>query len=353
MGRSLFRNMVSRAFGLTGPKAVFSAGRVMQRAALGLVHATSRKRRQVSKPSTPKVSKALPAQRNGSFRWKKVVLSQRMLSYKLFLPASQKGTFQPMPLLIMLHGCSQTPDDFAQGTAMNRLALEHGWMIAYPRQTRAANRKKCWNWFSPADQSRGAGEPALIAGMTLQILQEHAGDPRRVYIAGLSAGGAAAAAVASAYPEIFAAVGVHSGLPIGAARGTLSALVAMNAGSSGSRQSTPMPTIVFHGDADDVVHPRNGRAIAARSVATFPDLLETERHGRAIGGRSYVRTTHRAGNRKSYCEHWQIKGAGHAWSGGDAAGSFTDGAGPDASSEMIRFFRQHRNTAAPRPDPEP
>jgi len=261
-------------------------------------------------------------------------------SYKLYIPAiATPGKL--MPLVVMLHGCTQTPDDFATGTAMNRLADERGLMVAYPAQPVSANRNRCWNWFKPADQARDGGEPALIAGIARQILRDHPADPRRVYIAGLSAGGAAAAIAANAYPDIFAAAGVHSGLPIGAAQDPMSAFLAMRAGSPGSHQSVAMPTIIFHGDADQTVNPRNGRSVAARALGSFPGLTETVRTS-SKGGHKFSKTAHRAQNRKSYCEYWTVTGAGHAWSGGNAKGTFADPKGPDASREMIRFFLQHR-----------
>ena len=262
-------------------------------------------------------------------------------SYKLYIPANATPG-KLMPLVVMLHGCTQTPDDFATGTGMNRLAQERGLMVAYPAQPVSANRNRCWNWFKPGDQARDKGEPALIAGITRQILRDHPADPRRVYIAGLSAGGATAAIVANAYPDIFAAAGVHSGLPVGAAYDPISAFLAMRAGSPGSQPGVAMPTIIFHGDADQTVNPRNGRAVAARALDSLPRLTETVRNSSSKGGHKFTKTTHRAQNRKSYCEVWTITGAGHAWSGGNAKGTFVDPKGPDASREMVRFFLQHR-----------
>lgn len=289
--------------------------------------------------------KAAPPRR-GSFKLSRFSGEQGKRSYMLYIPAPTAPSAGSRPLLVMLHGCTQSPADFATGTGMNGLADEFGIIVAYPTQPRSANRNKCWNWYRATDQARDAGEPALIAGIAQQVLRDHGGDAGRVYIAGFSAGGAAAAIVASAYPDVFAAVGVHSGLPIGAARGGLSALVAMRAGSAGQQQSVAMPTIIFHGDDDDVVHPRNGRAVAARAVATFPNLTQTVRKGRAGGNNSYLKNTHRAPNRKSYCEYWAIGGTGHAWSGGNPLGSYTKSTGPDASREMMRFFLQHRLSGA-------
>ena len=247
-----------------------------------------------------------------------------------------------MPLVVMLHGCGQTADDFAAGTQMNALAEEFGLLVAYPCQPSDANANRCWNWFNRDDQRRGAGEPALIAGIVRKILQERPVDPARVYVAGLSAGGSAANILGAAYPDLFAAVGVHSGLPVGAAHNSASAFVAMQQGAPGDRPTTAVPTIVFHGDADTVVHPRNGRFIEARALSALPPLRKVERKGRSPGGRVFSATVHRGSNGKPFCAHWVVEGSGHAWSGGHRSGSYTDPAGPDASREMVRFFLRHR-----------
>lgn len=260
--------------------------------------------------------------------------------YRLYVPASRPAGV--MPLIVMLHGCTQTPEDFAIGTGMNALAEAQGFLVAYPAQPSGANANKCWNWFRPEDQGRDRGEPALIAGLTRDILRDHGGDPARVYIAGLSAGGAAAAIVGQAYPDLFGAVGVHSGLPVGAARDIPNAFAAMRGGAAGQKLTRAVPTITFHGTADNTVNPGNGIAVAEQVVRTMPGLVVTEKTGKARGGRAWSQTSHSRAKGPTMCEEWRITGAGHAWSGGQAAGSYTDPAGPDASAEMVRFFLQHR-----------
>ena len=260
--------------------------------------------------------------------------------FKLFVPAQAGGG--PLPLVVMLHGCTQDADDFAAGTGMNELAREQGFYVLYPEQARHANPQRCWNWFKHSHQERGRGEPELIAGMTRSVMEAHAIDPARVYVAGLSAGGAMAAIMGETYPELFAAVGVHSGLAAGAARDLPSAFGAMQGRSPVIVPSSPsgIPTIVFHGDADVTVHPDNSGQVIAASVDkdTVVELAE----GVAAGGRSFTRELHRSANGGPViAEHWVVHGAPHAWSGGQPDGSYTDPTGPDASAEMVRFFLTH------------
>jgi poly(hydroxyalkanoate) depolymerase family esterase len=251
--------------------------------------------------------------------------------YKLYVPRGYRG--QPVPLVVMLHGCTQSPDDFAAGTRMNVLAEEHTCLVAYPAQAASANASKCWNWFSPRDQQRGQGEPSLIAGITRQVMRDYSVDPERVYVAGLSAGAAAATIMGMTYPDLYAAIGVHSGLACGAAGDLPSAFAAMQQGGtttargSGSASSAGeyrrmVPTIVFHGDRDTTVHPCNGDQVVAQSQATtMANLQTTVQHGRVPGGRAYSRTLHVDGSGQAILEQWVIHGAGHAWSGGSRAGS--------------------------------
>ena len=262
-------------------------------------------------------------------------------TYKLFIPSRYQG--QPLPLVVMLHGCTQSPDDFAAGTRMNFLAEEQNCFVAYPEQPSGANQAKCWNWFRTGDQQRGGGEPSLIAGITRQIMRDHAIDPKRAYVAGLSAGGAAAAIMGTTYADLYAAVGIHSGLACGAASDLASAFMAMRQGGGSeavAEAGSPVPTIVFHGDRDTTVHPDNGGRILEQSAKATGPTTKVLR-GRVPDGHAYTRTilTDRSG--RAISEHWNIHGAGHAWSGGSPAGSYTDPRGPDATREMLRFFLEH------------
>ena len=275
----------------------------------------------------------------GAFLTKSFGNTAGTCAYKLYIPSGAE--LEPRPLIIMLHGSSQSADDFAAGTRMNFAAETNSCYVAFAEQSPSANSLKCWNWFQSSHQARGYGEPSIIAGLVQQIISEHNIDPRRIYVAGLSAGGAAAAVVAQAYPDIFAALGVHSGLPCGVARDLTSAFAAMQDYSFFTpTQGDAIPTIVFHGDQDRTVHPRNGAEVAIGAAAGASYVREVER-GTVPGGRSYSRSVHRNQSGKQMIEDWVIHGVGHAWSGGSNAGSYTDPLGPDASREMIRFFLEH------------
>jgi len=265
--------------------------------------------------------------------------------YKLYVPSGYRG--QALPLVVMLHGCTQSPDDFAAGTRMNAIADEHTCLVVYPAQAASANASKCWNWFNTGDQQRNQGEPSLIAGITRQVMRDYAVDPRRVYVAGLSAGAAAAVIMGSTYPDLYAAIGVHSGLAYGAASDLPSAFSAMQHGSPAFRRI--VPAIVFHGDKDTTVNPRNGDQVIAQLRATATsDLWRQAEHGQVPDGHAYSRTLHADSKGQAVLEHWVVHGADHAWAGGSPAGSYTDPHGPDATREMLRFFLEH-----PRPTDTP
>jgi poly(hydroxyalkanoate) depolymerase family esterase len=253
-------------------------------------------------------------------------------TYRLYVPKSPPA--HRRGLLVMLHGCTQNSADFAAGTGMNELADIEGMLVVYPDQTTAANSSACWNWFNPRDQNHGQGEPSIIAGITADIIATHNIDPKLVFIAGLSAGGAMAVVMGHAYPNLYSAVGVHSGLPYRSANDIISAFAAMRGETRNYLTQLKPRVIVFHGDADKTVHPSNAAAIV---VSGNKHALEPI-NGVSVGGRKYTRTIVEDQNKTRLSEHWLLHGAGHAWSGGSPAGSYTDSRGPDASKEMLEFF---------------
>jgi len=297
--------------------------------------------RRTHRPAAPAVTP--PAGRFGSFAYGNAAGTR---GYRLYVPARRAGG--PMPLVVMLHGGTQDAVTFAAATGMNDLAERQGLLIAYPEQPPAANAGRYWNWFAPGHQRRGTGEPSLIAGITRQVTDRYGADATRVYVAGFSAGGAMAAVMAAVYPDLYAAVGVHSGLPYAAAGDVASAFAAMKQGPPGPHRppGRTLPVIVFHGDRDAIVAPANAaglidHALAAASPDRRPGTPAAVTTGHVPGGHAYTRTCYQDPAGAALAERWTIHHGGHAWSGGAPHGSYTDPRGPDASAEFIRFFGEH------------
>jgi poly(hydroxyalkanoate) depolymerase family esterase len=288
-----------------------------------------------------------PSAAPSSFEWATYTGPEGTRRYKLFVPAGYDAA-RRAPLLVLLHGCTQDPDDFARGSRFNALADSVGAIVAYPEQTAQLHPQKCWTWYEAAHQHAGTGEAAIVAGITREVMGRYAVDAARVYVAGVSAGGIMAVNTAASHPDLYAAVGVHSGTAYGAARDLPTALATMRSGPANADALVDsarailraagrdwLPIIVFHGAADAVVNPDNGRRLASQWAVAggAKDFLRSEEQ---IGGLTVVKD--RWG---PYAELWIVQGLGHAWSGGSAEGTYTDARGPDAAREMMRFFLSH------------
>ena len=295
-----------------------------------------------------KPRKALEIPEGAQFLSRSFACAAGSRRYKLYIPrphaVGRRG------LLVMLHGGTQDGDDFATGTRMNDLAEKHGLLVAYPSQCKSANSSLCWNWFKPEHQIRGSGEPSIIAGITKDIIGTYDVDPARVFVAGLSAGGAMAAVMGATYPDLYTAIGIHSGLPYRSAADLPSAFAAMRGDAvpqglrpRKSRRTADggprIRTIVFHGDADNIVHPSNAAKVVG-AAKEGDSIARAEARHTAI--RAHTRTVTRDKTGTVVVEQWLIHGSGHAWSGGSPNGTYTDPHGPDASSEMLRFFLEER-----------
>tara|TARA_R110002049_G_scaffold295840_1_gene483511 strand:- start:10870 stop:11943 length:1074 start_codon:yes stop_codon:yes gene_type:complete len=287
--------------------------------------------------STQPASPAVDIPAGASFLSDTFTCTAGSRSFRTYIPAS--AAEGASGVVVMLHGCTQTPEDFAAGTGMNRLAEKHRFIVVYPAQSRRNNTQSCWNWFSRGDQRRGAGEPAILAGIVQQVCATHGIAKDRTFVAGLSAGAAMAVILGETYADVFAAIGVHSGLAYGSAKDVASAFAAMaGPGAAPLQKKSHIPTIVFHGTSDTTVHPSNGEAVVRQVQDIGPgQTLETVERGNH-GGRPYSVLRCASASGEPTLEHWTVSGLGHAWSGGQAEGSYTDPKGPDASAEMIRFF---------------
>ncbi|SDX08449.1 extracellular catalytic domain type 1 short-chain-length polyhydroxyalkanoate depolymerase [Roseicitreum antarcticum] len=341
--KAMVSAMISAAFApLTAPKPKpLKARNVVQRATPSVAKRRTPKDlpvdtapRPVPMPDNPKTAQYLSRRHS---------CSAGTRSFKLYLPATRGD--QPTGLIVMLHGCNQTPDDFAAGTHMNALAEKYSLAIAYPAQALRDNPAGCWNWFKPGDQARGAGEPAILASLTRKLMREFGLTRDAVFVAGLSAGGAMAAILADVYGDVFSAAGVHSGLARGSASNVVSAMSAMRSGGRSLRH-VPAATgprhavrrIVFHGDSDSTVHPSNAAQIVEAAVGKA--VVPVRMDNRSLRERGYARHDFAAADGNGALELWMIDGGGHAWSGGRAVGSYTERSGPDASAQMVRFFLQ-------------
>jgi poly(hydroxyalkanoate) depolymerase family esterase len=329
------------AVGLLDATRLTRAGRVLEATAAIQRALREGECSRVEKPSRRGAANDVLEGRAGQFIAGSYSHQHGTRAYKLYIPTGDQAG-KSLPLVVMLHGCTQNPDDFAAGTRMNRLAEERQCFVLYPAQTKSANQSRCWNWFKRAHQRRDKGEPAIIAGMTREVVKRHGIDARKVYVAGLSAGGAMAAVMGAAYPDVYAAVGIHSGLPVGSAHDVASAFAAMRGAprpASGAAAGQVVPAIVFHGDRDATVHPSNGAQVASQCVDRDDKSIEVVvQRGQVPGGHAYTCSVHKDAAGRVLLELWEVHGAGHAWSGGSARGSYTDPNGPDAAREMLRFF---------------
>ncbi len=297
------------------------------------------------------------------FRDPQRALASRLLlsfrAYRLYLPAAVSSR-NGLPLLVMLHGCKQDALVFAEGTRMNQLAERHDFIVLYPEQSRQANPLGCWNWFDPA-VLKGAGEAAALARIVRSVMKRYPVDPTRIYVAGMSAGGAMACVLAARYGSLFAACAIHSGLMYRAAASPLAAGSAMRRGSASSAVETAresalasrtsaafVPTLVIHGAHDETVRPVNADQIVEQSLTLAeyesqpPKPLVATAERRVAGSRRAYQLNDYARDGRIVLRKIIIEGLDHAWSGGDERHPFNDSQGPDASQLIWEFLREFR-----------
>ena len=323
----------------------------------------------IRRPSEDYGQLALHEQARGGGRWESFIYGGPAGSRRYFVYTPIGYTLEArVPMVVMLHGCTQTPADSAAGTAWNPLADQQAFIVVYPEQTFEDNPLSCWDWFLPEHQVRGSGEAGVIGGITQQVIADDTRwnvDPARVYLAGMSAGGAMAVLLGASYPDLYAAVAVHSGLEYQAATDAAAARPAMTDGGPDpvrqgqaafdamDRHGRSVPSIVFHGTADSVVNPINGDQVVrqwmetnrlASNKAYQPDSSQPTKmiNGQIPGGHAYTVSTWDDNRGNEIQEYWRITDMDHAWSGGSVLGSFTDPRGPDATRAIWAFFANHR-----------
>jgi len=287
--------------------------------------------------------------------------------WRLFVP-SRATNAMPSMLLVMLHGCTQSANDFAAGSRMDVVAEEQGYFVLYPEQLAKANARSCWNWFDAAHQMHGHGEPSLIAGMVNEIARKYAIDAARVHLVGVSAGAAMATLTAVAYPQQFATLTSASGIGWRAATDVVRALTVMQKGGGDGLPTSQMmiaamgstaravPTLVLHGGRDAVVNAKNADDLATQWVGVHdalrarngePALLaDAAAATRSDNGYTVNERSWRDSKGSARVTLIRIEDLGHAWSGGSTVGTFTDAKGPDASRLIAAFCAAHARTAS-------
>jgi poly(hydroxyalkanoate) depolymerase family esterase len=279
--------------------------------------------------------------------------------YLVYVPRAYGG-WRRRPLLVLLHGCRQTPEDFAAATRIATLADHHGWLVLLPRQSSKANAWTCWNWFDKPT-SAGRGEAAIVVAQVRAVRRAYRVHPRRIFAAGMSAGGCLAAVLGLRYPALFAGVAVHSAVACGAASGPLAAMgvlahgadtaveeIAATAREDAPTRSLPVPLLVMHGADDHVVALRNARQLV-RQYLVFNGLLaarqtasdelpppDGETTQEVAPGRTTTTSEYRDGLR-TLIRMIRVDGLGHAWSGGDPGFPYNDPQPPDATALLGAF----------------
>jgi poly(hydroxyalkanoate) depolymerase family esterase len=250
----------------------------------------------------------------------------------------------------MLHGCYQNPDDFAAGTRMNTVAETGTFFVVYPGQPSSANSSRCWNWFRREDQQRGAGEPALLAGLTRQIMATYHVDASHVFVAGLSAGAAMSVILGTTYPDLYAAAHDLATAYVAMQHGGLAPAHPERRTSGGTGvPARVVPTIMFHGDRDLTVNAVNADHVLApwvqapeeRDTTHRPNQRVRVERGQVPGGYAYTRSIYQDPQGRTLMEKWMVHQMGHAWSGASPRGSYSDPKGPDASADRTLRLDAH------------